>query len=171
MQALWWRRYQIPVRGVVSTEKVKYDGACMDRLTSPRRISPTSRTGLLGAKKTMKMKQVKRHRATRRTRRGPKAVMSQPFKIVPTIEPTPERPLAFAMMRQETGLTRCLPKTSLPSSSQTESSWSLIRLRYRFAVFYLEGRVSVYRSAKLEVLDMKLTRRNCQEGSYHSPPL
>lgn len=57
--------------------------------SNPSRISPTSRTGLLGAKNTMKRKHDMTQRVQRTTLRGPKAVTSQPLMIVPKIEPTP----------------------------------------------------------------------------------
>ena len=57
---------------------------------NPQRISPTSSTALLGAKKTMKRQQLRVRRAPMRVLRGPKAVTSQPFRIPPKKAPTPD---------------------------------------------------------------------------------
>jgi hypothetical protein len=57
--------------------------------SKPSNISPTKRTSLLGAKKTMNRKQVITQRVQRTTFFGPKAATSQPLIKVPKIEPTP----------------------------------------------------------------------------------
>ena len=68
-------------------------GGCDFELTiphsKPNRISPTRRTGLFGAKKTMNRKQLMTPRVHSTTFLGPKAVTSQPLRIVPKMEPQP----------------------------------------------------------------------------------
>ena len=73
--------------------------------SKPSINSPTTSTVLFGAKKTMNKKQLMTQRVQRMTFRGPNAATSQPFRMVPTMEPQPirRRVNRLAIFNRETG--------------------------------------------------------------------
>lgn len=107
--------------------------------SKPSRIWPTSRTCLLGAKKTINKKQVMMQRVPSKTLRGPKAVTSHPFSIVPKIDPIPGfrvRRYALVEVRVRTA---ALSEACLPCSAQGVTLWGLLGYRDFVTKPALEG--------------------------------
>jgi hypothetical protein len=107
-----------------------------------------------------------------RTLRGPKAVTSHPFKIVPKIEPTPKKQSQFEVPGGRVMIrTSSLAKTGLPSRCEGIARRCLFSHRHGVSEFLLE-RCYFAQSLLADELGEETygMQRSCPASSYRNLP-